>query len=116
MRFPPCSHLRSEISREPQEVRKDAPGGDLWPGAGTLDDQRISAVPTGREAHDIVREGDVGKRVLQIEFDESDGGLARRSDAANVTQHFAARTRRLEAIAHLAVELRELRHELIDRA
>ena len=78
--------------------------------------QRIVAVAARREAHDVVGQGDVGKRMLAVEPRQSHGGLAGRIDAPHIAQYLVVAAGVGEHRRHVGIELRQSLHEFVDAA
>ena len=92
--------------QELEDVREHAHGRDLRTGAWSLNDHRCVGVSLRRERDDVVAAFRFGQRVVARYFLQ-----LRARDAvlehANVAQHVAARSRRLEALRQVAIERRE---------
>src|SRR5271166_3069453 len=109
-------NVRAEVCRKAQQIREYTAGRDLGTGAGSLHDQRIVAIAARREAHDVIGQRNVTKRVLGVEAREPYGRPARGVDAPDVAQNLLVRPCVGEGRGHRSVEFRQPPHEFLDAA
>src|SRR4030095_10733386 len=102
------SQLCAEVCAYAQEIGEYAPGGDRWPGAWSLDNERIVIVATGNETHDVIGKVDVCERVRPFQRDEAHRGASgRRVERADIAEDTGASLCCRETFEHQAIELRK---------
>jgi len=83
------------------------------PGARALHDQRIVAVTPRGEAHHVIGERDICKRVLGVQVRQSHRRLAVGVYAADITQNLLLLLGVFEHGRHVRIELRQACHEFV---